>query len=996
MKAIYKLVCICVAFCACAGASHAQTAASRTFSKASELYEAGLYSEARNLFETLKGDRLAEGYAVLCAVRMRSGDFESALEEYEATHTWTTVSDELNYRYALILFEQGKWEEAARRFDEVKPALVSGFNEAEFQFKRGYCDYARGMYQESATRFRKVESLPMNDYKAPARYALGYMAYSAGNPDEALKWFGLSVKDPRFEDVSRFYMIDCKFVNKDYDYVLSEGIEYFKSAPASRRARLARMIAESYLVKGDKASAREYYSVASQANVNRSDYFFSGSLLYAVEDYAGAIENFEKMTERTDSIGQIANYQLGNCYIRTRNKVAALDAFKAAAQVDWNLEMKEDAHFNYAKLAFDINKDTSGFTSYIKRYSTARRGDMIYGYMALASLYDKDYAAAVDAYDHIDELAPDMQSNYVKAYYLRAAQLIDAGVYRDAVPCLKAAAYYLPGYNRLSQLSRYWQAECAYRTENYADALKIYSDLYNISALTGQKEGDLIPYNAAYCHYRLQEFDQAARWFDLYISESGKLYREDALTRRADCDFARGDYKAAVASYDAVMEEFGAADNIYPYYQQALAYGLITDRHDRVSKENKLLKVKALSRVEDASPKAPMYEEALYELGRAYMDVSDNKNAIEVFTRLNTTATDNTYRARALIGLGMVSRNSSDYDEALAYYKQVVSLMPGSSYAEDALLAIESIYQTRKESEKYLEYVEQNNLAADKTEAEKENMYFNTAEQIFLAGNYLQAASSLQRFLDLYPETSHKTDVLFYMAESYKALGNKEKASDLYSKVIEAAPQGSYYESSILSYAELAYSMEHFGEAYASYGTLLEKARIEDNRKTAKCGMMRSAYRGREFEKAISAADSVLAVQRIGDELRREAGLIKGKSLQSCSRRDEATAEFRTVALEPSTPEGAEARYLLVQDAFNRGDFDSVQSQVFDFSDKAGGQSYWLARAYITLADSFVEKGAEAQAKATYESVRDGYDAMNEDDDIPAIVEARLLKLQQK
>ena len=33
----------------------------------------------------------------------------------------------------------------------------------------------------------------------------------------------------------------------------------------------------------------------------------------------------------------------------------------------------------------------------------------------------------------------------------------------------------------------------------------------------------------------------------------------------------------------------------------------------------------------------------------------------------------------------MISRNMSEYDQSLGYYKQVITEMPGTEYAQDAL-----------------------------------------------------------------------------------------------------------------------------------------------------------------------------------------------------------------------------------------------------------------------------------------------------------------------
>ena len=66
---------------------------------------------------------------------------------------------------------------------------------------------------------------------------------------------------------------------------------------------------------------------------------------------------------------------------------------------------------------------------------------------------------------------------------------------------------------------------------------------------------------------------------------------------------------------------------------------------------------------------------------------------------------------------------------------------------------------------------------------------------------------------------------------------------------------------------------------------------------------------------------------------------------------------------------------------------------VYDFSAKAGGQNYWLAKAFIILGDAFMEKGNTAQAKATYESIRSGYTASDPSDDVLDQVQVRLDKI---
>ena len=954
------------------------------FRQALRLYDNGMYEQARILFAKMPGDPLSDGYVVLCALKMQSEGYAEELAAYEARYPSSSLTGRLRFENARLLFDDGKYAQAAQEFALVADDVLAEAERPEYLFKCGYAEFAQGHYAEADRFLSGLDALPKSSYTASGQYFRGIMCYEDKLFARAADFFRQASSDDRFRELTEFYIVDCEFNQNNYDFVIREGERIYAGLPPARRERLARILSESYLIRGDNEKAREYYEDLNHKEMNRKDYFYAGTVLYSVEDYAGAIENFTRMEDRSDSLGQVANYHLANAYYRTHDQVSAMGAFYDASVVDFDPKITEDAAFNYAKLAFDLNQDTSGFARYIERWSTKARGDQIYGYMALAALVDKDYAAAVEAYDNIEELTPDMRSNYTKANFLRGEQLFSSGSYRDAVPFFRATAYYLPRTDRFNQLARYWMGEAQYRAGDYAAAGTVFSDLYNAAALYDSPEGDRLPYDIGYSFFKEGEYGTAARWFDTYLNSGAKAFREDALNRRADCDFGRKDYRSAVTSYQKVMTEYFTPDNIYPYYQQALSYGLMGDKRRKVS---------TLLHVEDASPSAPLYNEALYELGRAQMDQKNNNDAIRSFTRLRENTRDNTWVARALIGLGMVYRNMSDYDAALANYEQVVSLMPQSEYAEEAMLAIESIWQTRRQPEKFLEYVEQNSLAQSRSDADREKMYFNTAEQLYLAGNHQQAASTLRKYLENYPDGADREQAEFYLAESYNALGEKEKAVEYYAKAAAAESAGSFAEVSRARYAELSYSLERYQDAYKGYEALLENARMDANKELARVGMMRSAYRSKDYETAIAAADAVAAGSGISADLKNEALFTKAKASLATSRREEALTLFRQLGATPSTEIGAESRYRVIQDLYDTGKFDAVGEEVYAFSQAAGDQSYWLARAFVVLGDSFAEKGQYAQAKATFESIRDGYEPENGSDDVTENVKMRLERL---
>ena len=955
----------------------------KAYKTALDMYRHGMYERAMALFEQQTGDDLCEDYALLCAVKLRSRNCGRRVEAMDGAHPKTMINSAVHFEYALLLFDEGEYAKAAQEFAKVGKSRLSRAELSEFLYKKGFAAEKAGDLDEAESCFQECAGRE-SQYLNPSRFALGSIAYSKSDFEKAASWFELTKTDERFRVLSEFYLVDCHFMMKDYTYVVTNGERVFPDLSPESKQHMSRLLSESYLVVGDAGKAKEYLGWENLSDGSNSDCFRAGSVYYALGDYNNAVKYFEQMTDRTDSIGQIASYQLGHSYIKLKNKVKAMGCFKEACAKDYDDVIKEDAFFNYAKLAFDLDGNDSVFADYIAKYNTSRKGEMIYDYLAMSSLRKRDYAAAVEAYDNIDDLTDAQKVNYVKANYLRAEQLIRGGAYKDAVRYLKtASAYYFPKSDRFNQLCRYTLAETYYRTEQYDEALKVYNELYNLSALDGRQEGKLIPYGIAYACFKKGDYSGAAKWFDTYIKTKDTYARADALLRRADCDFARKDYSGAAANYQAYINEYPSSTEIYPYYYQGVAYDLVGD---------KTREVESLSMVEKAVPGSRYYNEALYMLGRAYNEVGKADRAINAFEILEENTIDKEFIAKARMGKGMVLRNSSKFDEALVCYKQVVEEMPDTKYANEALEALGPIYNAKGDPEGYILYLEANNLSVGSSEADMMKLYYNTAEQVFLAGNYSGAVTSFTRFIKQYPTAKNIPTAYYYMAESYKNIGQKEKACEYYRKSLEEGLGGSYAELAMVNYAALSYSLEHFEDAYTAYSSLLAQNEMLSSKLDAQAGKMRSAYRARMYGEAVAASKAVDA-NADKPALRREALYIQAKSNLVMSQRDEAFKILKKLANEPGTPEGAEARYLIIQSSFDAGNFAEVENLVYDFAGKAEDQSYWLAKAFIVLGDSFVERGNIEQAVVTYESIRDGYTPSEEGDDVLDTIEHKLATL---
>ena len=284
--------------------------------------------------------------------------------------------------------------------------------------------------------------------------------------------------------------------------------------------------------------------------------------------------------------------------------------------------------------------------------------------------------------------------------------------------------------------------------------------------------------------------------------------------------------------------------------------------------------------------------------------------------------------------------------------------------------------------------------AVAQSDERREAVYFSAMEQIYLASNWTRAISTLLQYMEKFPEGAHMPQALFYLAESYRNTEDFEKAEDSYADAIDAGLDGAFLEQAWLQLSNVRLRLEKFDKAAEGYEKLLAIARLDENRMLARQGLMRAAYRGRSFAKAVEAAEKVLLFSNsLPENEVTEANYILAKSLLGCGNRERALELLAKLATKPSTAEGAEANYLIIQDLYDRGHFEEVPDKVYAFAPLAVGQNYWLAKAYIVLGDAFMEMGNEAQARATFQSLLTGYTPYGPGDDVLDQVNMRLSRM---
>lgn len=103
-----------------------------------------------------------------------------------------------------------------------------------------------------------------------------------------------------------------------------------------------------------------------------------------------------------------------------------------------------------------------------------------------------------------------------------------------------------------------------------------------------------------------------------------------------------------------------------------------------------------------------------------------------------------------------------------------------------------------------------------------------------------------------------------------------------------------------------------------------------------------------------------------------------------------AMETFEIVEQLGSNEYGAEAKYELAQNAFNKKQLDEAESMIYELKEGYSAYAFWVAKGFILLADIYAERGNTFQAEQTLQSIVDNYSG----DDLKQIAREKISKLK--
>lgn len=913
------------------------------------------------------------------------------LQDYLSQYPDSRHKNRVTALMAAAYFEEKKYKEAIAlyRSCELEELVSEERDKGVLQLATSYVELEN--LREATIWFTLLQDIS-REYQTDARYYLAYIAYAEKRYDEALHNFSALQTSPKYATLVPYYLGEIYLVKGAYSQARQVAEEYLNKYAADQyKIEMHRIWGEALfglnLYREAIAPLAYYRSVATTPN--RKSLYALGMSYYFTGVYAQAAETLGATTYSHDALAQNAYLHMGLSYLPLKERNQARMAFEQAASMEFDQQVKEQALYNYALSIHEtsyspFDESVTVFERFLNEFPNSAYVNKVNDYLIEVYMNTRSYEAAIHSIAKIQYPGPRILEAKQKVLFRLGAQAFANAAFAEAVTCFTKSLE-LGRYNQETKAEAYyWRGEANYRLEQYSKAGADYRQYMEFTAKKSSVEYGLALYNLGYTEFKQKKYAAALRWFTQLTNRgigNARNIQADAYNRMGDCHFHARSFEEARQEYGrAASLEPSVAD--YSTYQEAFVRGLQRDYRGKIQLLNNLIA---------NYPTSHYMDDALYEQGRAFIQLEEADNAIGRFRILVDKFPESAVARRAANEIGLLYYQNDKYQAAIEAYKFVITRYPGSEEARVAQRDLKSIYIDMNQVDAYASFAATLPGGANFDSNERDSLTYVAAERVYMRGELNEARSSFSRYLQSFAEGAFSLDAHYYLGLMDYQQGASEQAVAHFDKILQY-PNNKYSEGAMSMSAEIYYKAHQFEKALAIYKQLNEKSTTPENKQLAKVGMLRSAEALNDYEEVIWAAGALIADAKTAPEFTNEAHYYRAKAYVATGKEEGAMVEWKRLAQDTRNVYGAEAKFRVAENYFNNGKNDLAEKEILNYIEVSTPHTYWLARSFVLLADVYVRAGRNLDAKQYLLSLQQNYQA---NDDIAGMIVSRLNELNQ-
>ena len=904
--------------------------------------------------------------------RFERGDDGSlmALQRFIDQYPASTKAVEAQMKIGNYYFYRGQWESALFSYSLVRNRALDLNSDEDLEYRRAYCNLRLGNYHEAERQYNELDRSAR--YAGASEFYKAYLDYAQGDYDEAIEKFSRIPEGSELGYQSQYYLTQIEYNKKHYNDVIAAGTalldqhgnDYFD-------AELNRIVGESYYHLGNDRQARTYlrrYLDNPEGEPYRTAAYTMGVLDYRDGNYQAVVDNMLHVTDGSDALAQSAYLYMGQAKRQLNDLNGANMAFQQAAMMDCDKSVRETAYYNYAvgvskgaRTPFDKSVDL--FENFINEYPNSRYKDNVEDYLVDAYMGTTDYQRALTSINRINKPGTKVLKAKQRILYNMGVQAMANNRNKEADQYFKQAIA-VGNYDKTAlNESRLWLAEAKYREGDFKEASKYQQEYVKAIDKSDENYG-LAQYNLGYSLYEQKRYSEAKSAFQNAVA-SKQLSSDlmaDAYNRIGDSQYYARDFGGAQMSYDQAMRLGKNTSGDYSMYQKGMMMGLNHQYADEINQMDALIA---------AYPKSDLAPQAMLEKGNAQALLGKNNDALSTYATLLKNYPKSVEARKGLLQTALVNKSMDKEDAAIEAYKKVISQYPTSDEAQAAAEDMKLIYADRGQLAEFGKFLNGIPNAPKIDVNEVERLTFEAAEKA--ATDVRPNIDKMQQYLKNYPAGAYVAKAKYYIARYHYGKGNYNEALAAIDESLQGGGDASYAQDAIAMRSDIFTRQGKFNEALQSYKDLAERATSDDNRTLALLGAMRVAKQMGNWNEVRNISGNLLDRGGLTANEEKEVTLDRALSLAQVGNTRDAEAAFRALAKDPSNEYGAQAAYELAQMQYEMGDLQGAEQTVNALIDKGTSHSYWLAKAFITLADVYHKQGNVTQAREYLQSLKSSY-----------------------
>jgi len=958
-----------------------------------ELFERGRWSDASQQLIKVREvlpvmDRRLkveiDYYLAMCAVELGQSDIETRLRGYMDEYAGSVYHNDVRFALASYYCTRNEFGKARTEFADVDYRTLSPVQREKYDIRMGYIEFLDGNYDAAYAYFGKIGAA--SAYYDHAVYYKAYIEYVRGNYAASKRMFSSIASSDAYGEIVPYYLLQIEYKEGNYPYVVSTGNALLGKSSAGQRTDLLRIMAESYFRMNNYRKSLEMMRSFenSGGTMGREENYILGYSFYRTTDYRNAATALQKVCGADDALTQNASYHLADCYLKLGDKIMAARAFAMASNDGYDARIAEDALFNYGKLQYELgggtfNEAVNVLTRYMDKYPQSKRLTEARELLIAAYFNSRNYESAYNAIKAFPDPDSNIRAALQKITYFRALEAYTQGDLERAQSLLEesVAVGVSPKYGALGA---FWLGEIAYGLGDYDTAAEKYR-FYIDRAPRTEREYKMALYNLGYAYFSLGNMPNAKRNFAAFLDcyRTADSYRADALNRRGDAQYSLREFSAAADNYGKAAE-IGTTERYYAQYQRAIALGILgkTAR-----------KIEALKSIV-AADRGDYVDDAAYELGRTYIAQEQYRNGAATLETFVGQYPNSPYYTAALLDLGLAHFNLGETKKSLKYYDMIIASDPQSAEAKEALRGMREIYVATGDVDSYFDYASQAGVECDLSNMSRDSLTFEAVRKLYVAGKTAEAVKPLEHYVANFPKGYYTNDALFYLSDCYLKHNRPDAAVEKLI-ILSERPAGQYTLRVLSKLSQLTYEQGRYEDAARAYRKLYDAETQQQARNDAMTGYVRSVKAYGNDDAVLAMAADVAAQSDAGETALREAKYAQAKILRKRGDDTGALRIFRDLSGDVRYAEGAEAAYYVIESEYLAGNAEKAEKLVYGLADKNTPHAYWLGKAFILLGDIYRSRDDMFQARATYQSIVDGYSPA--DDGIVDEAKERIRKL---